>query len=123
MLLSKLKNSQSERKRVPTLGCRSDRLMSNASLNQQKSDVSRVVEVRWISLGITCQIVGRRTGTCAFNSLETIPLSKTNSPRTVIFLGKLAVINQEHQSGTYQNIIHLSVVKPIHFFAIGQNSA
>ncbi|QLE45450.1 hypothetical protein FD723_34610 (plasmid) [Nostoc sp. C052] len=91
--------------------------MTNASLKQQ-SDVSGVVKVRWISLGITCQIVGRRTGTCAFNSLETIPLSKTNSPRTGIFLGKLAVINHEHQLGTYQNRIQSSVIKPIRFFAI-----
>ncbi|OYD86602.1 hypothetical protein CDG77_34185 [Nostoc sp. 'Peltigera membranacea cyanobiont' 213] len=50
--------------------------------------------------------------------METIPLSKTNSPKTGIFLGKLAVINQEHQLGTYQNRIQSSVIKPIRFFAI-----
>jgi hypothetical protein len=71
---------------------------------------------------MNCGIVAGRAGTCAFNGFEVIPLSNTSSPSTVIFIFKLAVINQE-QSGTYQNIIHLSVVKAIQFFAIGQNSA
>jgi hypothetical protein len=51
------------------------------------------IEGGWISLGITCGIVGGRAGTCASKGFKTTLLSSINMPKAAIFLRNLVVIN------------------------------